>query len=98
MHMPIKLDWGLNYIPFFSESREGTGETVRMHSLVLAFTARICDKNQVLVNWLLKFETSSMSPLHPLLAGLNSINLQRLCIMGVGSFTSKDKPATNIFK
>ena len=37
-------------------------------------------------------------PLHPLLAGIKSINLQRLCKMGVGSFTSKDKPATNIFK
>ena len=38
-----------------------------------------------------------VSPLHPLLAGIKSINLQRLCKMGVGSFTSKDKPATNIF-
>ena len=55
MHMPIKLAWGLNYIPFFSESREGSGETVRMHSIILAFTDRICDKNQALVNWPIKF-------------------------------------------
>ena len=34
------------------ESREESGETVRLHRLVLAFAAPICDKYHNLMNWL----------------------------------------------
>ena len=46
MHWPLKFGLMLELYHFLSESREGSGETVRMNSLVCAFTACICDKDQ----------------------------------------------------
>ena len=43
----------LHLCPYFvCASSEGSGETVWMRNLARAFTSRICDKSQILMNWL----------------------------------------------
>ena len=61
-HACAVIHWGYTFdfwsdpslLPYFMcVNGEGSGETARMHSLALAFAARLCNKVHKLMSWLI---------------------------------------------